>query len=107
MTEPQGFVSQMLSVSTNTITGWELNRNTPQVKYIPRIINFLGYTPLFNLAGNSLSKRLKQFMYVNGLSQKECAKKLGVDPATIQRVVEERDVHKTTRNKLQNRIVFQ
>ena len=46
-------------------------------------------------------------MYVHGLSQKECAKKLGVDPATIRRVIEESGMHKATRNKLQNQIVFQ
>ena len=72
-----------------------------------KILEYLGYTPLFQLAGNSLSKRLKQFMFVNGLSQKECARKLGIDPATIRGVLKERSVNQTTKNKLQNRIVFQ
>ena len=63
--EPQGCVGQMLSVKTDTITNWELNRNTPQVKYVPKIIKYLGYTSLFHLPGNSLSQSLKQFMYMD------------------------------------------
>jgi len=53
----QPFVAQKLNVNTLTITNWELNRNQPMGHHIPKIIEYLGYTPLFNLAGNTLSKK--------------------------------------------------
>ena len=96
----QGCVAQMLSVETDTITNWELNRNTPHIQYVPKILEYLGYTPLFDLAGNSLSKRLEQFMYVYGLTQKECARRLGVDSATISRTLNGKRVNNVTLEKI-------
>ena len=105
--EPQSCVAHLTDVDTMTITNWELNRNEPMIHHVPKIISYLGYTPLLNLAGTSLSKKLKQFMYVNGLTQKECAMRFGVDPATIRRTLDEKSVNQKTRKKLLNRISFQ
>jgi hypothetical protein len=69
-----------------------LSRNEPQVHYVPRIIEYLGYTPLFDLAGTSLGKRIGQQLFVNGLTQREFAKHVDVDPLTISRIVEEKGV---------------
>jgi DNA-binding XRE family transcriptional regulator len=96
--ESQSCVAHLLGTTTDTITNWELGRNKPMAHHTPLILTYLGYTPLLAFAGTSLSKKLKQFMYVNGLTQKECAKKLEVDPQTIGRAVDgERVFNKTTR----------
>ena len=105
--ESQSCVAHLLGTTTDTITNWELGRNKPMAHHTPLILTYLGYTPLLDFAGTSLSKKLKQFMYVNGLTQKECAEKLGIDSGTIRRVIDEKNINKKTRNKLLNHIAFQ
>jgi DNA-binding XRE family transcriptional regulator len=65
-----------------TITSWEGNATVPGVRYMPAIIQFLGYNPF--PAANSLPERLATARKVLGLSQRKMAKKMAVDPATIQ-----------------------
>ena len=50
-------VAEEIGVHEQTITGWERNATIPEVRYIPAIIEFLGYNPLSE--GSSLSERLK------------------------------------------------
>lgn len=38
-------VAQRLGVKTDTILNWEHNRTTPTLRYLPRVIAFLGYDP--------------------------------------------------------------
>jgi DNA-binding XRE family transcriptional regulator len=64
-----------------TITNWESNATLPEVRYIPAIIEFLGYDPL--PLANSLPERLVAARKRLGLSQRKMAVKLGVDPATL------------------------
>jgi DNA-binding XRE family transcriptional regulator len=85
MLESQGCVAQILKVTTDTITNRELNRHEPQIHFYPKIIEYLGYCPMFDLAGTSQAKIYKQYMFLNGLTQKEYAKELGIDPQTLKR----------------------
>ncbi|MGO9337543.1 MAG: helix-turn-helix domain-containing protein [Terracidiphilus sp.] len=64
-----------------TITGWEGNATVPEVRYMPAIIQFLGYNPL--PVGIGLPERLATERKALGLSQRKMAKRLGVDPATV------------------------
>lgn len=43
--QPQ--VALVLGVETDTVANWELGRNKLQVHYVPRIIEYLGYTSLW------------------------------------------------------------
>ena len=38
-------VAALLRVKEFTVCGWEKNKKTPAVRYLPRIIQFLGYYP--------------------------------------------------------------
>jgi DNA-binding transcriptional regulator YiaG len=78
----QSDVARVLNVSTECITYWENNRSEPQVMYYPRIIEFLKYLP-FEFDTSTLSGRLKEYRYTTGLSQKNLAKVLKIDPSTI------------------------
>ena len=78
----QGQVADQIGVHEMTITGWEVNAIVPEVRYIPAIIQFLGYNPL--PPTGSFSERLTTVRRVLGLSQRRMAEKLGVDPATVQ-----------------------
>jgi transcriptional regulator with XRE-family HTH domain len=75
-------LADKIGVDEATITNWERNATVPAIRYIPAIIRFLGYDPL--PPANSLFERLAAARRALGLSQRKMAKKLGVDPATIQ-----------------------
>lgn len=70
-------------MTTDTITNWELNRCEPEVQYFPKIIDFLGYVPF--LMGESFPERLKAYRMLKGLTQRELAQELGVDPTTVMK----------------------
>jgi transcriptional regulator with XRE-family HTH domain len=74
-------VADQIGVHETTITGWKGNATIPEVRYMPAIIQFLGYNPL--PGANSLSERLNTARRSLGLSQRKMAAKLGVDPATL------------------------
>jgi transcriptional regulator with XRE-family HTH domain len=74
-------VANQIGVHEMTITGWESNATVPEVRYMPAIIQFLGYNPL--PAASSLPERLATARRALGLSQRKMAAKLGVDPATL------------------------
>ena len=44
LSQPQ--VAKLLKVTTDTVTGWELNRHEPQQRFRQRIFRFFGYKPL-------------------------------------------------------------
>ena len=74
-------VADQIGVHEMTITLWEGNATIPEVRYIPAIIQFLGYNPL--PVASSLPERLAIARKTHGLSQRKMAQKLGVDPATL------------------------
>ena len=78
LNQPQ--VAKLMNVTTDTITNWELNRGNPTLTYIPKIISFLGYTPI------SEENRIKQYRIEKGLTQKELSKILNIDPTTLARI---------------------
>jgi DNA-binding XRE family transcriptional regulator len=39
-------VAEQIGVHELTITNWEVSATVPEVRYIPAIIQFLGYNPL-------------------------------------------------------------
>jgi transcriptional regulator with XRE-family HTH domain len=77
-------VAGKLGVTDSTIWNWETNHNSPQLRFIPRIITFLGYDP-HCMQSDSLGKRLVAYRRPLGLSQKELARRLGTDPTTLGR----------------------
>ena len=92
LSQPQ--VAQITKVETDTVTNWELNRNEPQVNHLPKIISFLGYIP--KLDEDNL---IKEYRIKRGLSQKEMAKTLQINPATLSSV--ERGKGKRTNKNIQ------
>jgi len=75
-------VADHIGVDKITITNWERNTSVPAIRYIPAIIQFLGYDP--QPPTGSFSERLATARRALGLSQRKMAEKLGVDPATLQ-----------------------
>jgi transcriptional regulator with XRE-family HTH domain len=69
-------VAEQIGVHELTITSWEGNATVPEVRYIPAIIQFLGYNPL--PAARSLPERLATARRALGLSQRKMAAKLAL-----------------------------
>jgi len=78
LSQPQ--VAKIINVTTDSITNWELNRGTPNLNLIPKIISFLGFVPSFN------ENEIKQYRVQKGISQKELSEILNIDPTTLSRI---------------------
>ncbi|MFF5383378.1 helix-turn-helix domain-containing protein [Pedobacter suwonensis] len=75
-------VARICGVTEDCIRNWEKNQSIPQIQFFQHIINFFGYMPIaFDL--DTLSGRLKTYRHINGLSQKQFGKILGIDGATV------------------------
>jgi transcriptional regulator with XRE-family HTH domain len=82
-------VALTIGVDTMTICNWEKDRGGPELHFIPRIINFLGYElPLPQPA--TLGERIKRYRYLRGISQKELARQIGIDQGTLSRAERDR-----------------
>jgi len=75
-------VARICGVTEDCITNWEKNRSIPQIQYFPHIISFLGYLP-FKVDLTTLSGKLKAHRCINGLTQKQLGKIVGVDGTTV------------------------
>jgi transcriptional regulator with XRE-family HTH domain len=76
-------VAKIIGVSTETITNWENERKAPQIKFFPKIIEFLGYNP-YRIDISTQGGRIKFYRYQKGLSQRGLAKLLRVESSTIK-----------------------
>ena len=77
----QKAVAKKLRVNQFTLINWEKDRTGPEVRYLPRIIAFLGYDPFPH--GQSLGGRITARRRTMGLSIKRLAKVLGFDEGTL------------------------
>jgi transcriptional regulator with XRE-family HTH domain len=89
-------VASQIEVNKDTIYNWETNRTEPEVRLIPRIIEFLGYTPYD--ATWSFGQRLRAIRTALGLSQEHMAKRAGLDEGTVAKW--ETGKHRPTKTKL-------
>jgi transcriptional regulator with XRE-family HTH domain len=76
-------LADRLGVTESTVTNWELNRTTPALRFLPRIIGLLGGDP--STPGASLGERLKAWRHRAGVPQGRFARLIGIDPATLSR----------------------
>ena len=74
-------VAEQIGVCEPSVFNWEANTSQPDFRYMPAIIRFLGYNPL--PPAKSMGGRLVRQRTSLGLSQKECAERLGVDSSTL------------------------
>jgi transcriptional regulator with XRE-family HTH domain len=78
-------VAVAIGVDTNTVTNWEKGHSQPELRFIPRIIEFLGYEP----DGSnpvSLGEKVKRYRCLEGISQNVLAQRIGIDPTTLRRL---------------------
>ncbi len=76
-------VAAQIGADESSIFNWEANRGQPQLRYMPAVIGFLGYNPLPK--ATDLAGRLVRHRTSLGLTQKQAAQQIGVDPSTLAR----------------------
>ena len=76
-------VARILQVNKDTICNWKNNHKSPELVYLPKIIDLLGYAPYFGPCCSRGEKivRYREFL---GVSQKVLAKYIGVDPSIVE-----------------------
>ena len=65
-----------------TISNWEIDRTSPQRRFMPRIVAFQACSP-YDTQSQTLGKRIIACRRAMGLSQKELTRRLSVDPSTL------------------------
>lgn len=76
-------IALQLGVNESTVLNWENNACAPAIRFIPRIIEFLGYDRC--PAPQSLPERLVAKRRHLGLSRRRLAQRLNVDEGTMAR----------------------
>ena len=67
-----------------SVCNWEVNRTSPALRFVPRIVEFLGYVPN-DSQPESLGQQIVAVRRRLGLNQRIVAEKLDVDPSTLGR----------------------
>ena len=76
-------VAERLGLDDCTIGNWEKDRTYPAVRFLPRLIHYLGYSPFPH--PKAIGERLRSKREAMGLSRKRLAALLGIDDGTLQR----------------------
>jgi transcriptional regulator with XRE-family HTH domain len=76
-------VAQKVGVNKTSVFNWEANTSAPDIRYMPSIIDFLGYNPLRE--AKDCGERLVRYRTTLGMTQKAAAGQLGVDQGTLAR----------------------
>ncbi|MFC1855839.1 helix-turn-helix transcriptional regulator [Thermodesulfobacteriota bacterium] len=79
----QKAVSKIIGVQEETIWTWESNLFSPNLRCIPKIIDFLGYIPKNAPIFKSIKNRITLYRTLRGITQRELAKEVGVNESTI------------------------
>jgi transcriptional regulator with XRE-family HTH domain len=97
-------VAAAIGVDNGTITNWEKWRSEPELRFIPKIIEFLGYRP-DGTKPVSLGETIRHYRQMRGISQKELARELGIDPSTLAKYEVDKNKRCTALGGLLKRLV--
>lgn len=84
-------VAELIGVDKTSVFNWEANASSPELKFIPAIVDFLGYDPLPE--AQTWGERLVRHRSLLGLTQKQAAEKIGIDPLHLVGVSVTIDIH--------------
>ena len=76
-------VAKLLKTNSTSIHNWENNLSQPFLQALSEIINFIGFCPYDSSL--PIFQKLIIWRSFNGISQKEMAELIGVDPSTLAR----------------------
>jgi DNA-binding XRE family transcriptional regulator len=91
-------VAKLIGVERDCIYNWENDVSKPQIHFIPKIIEFLGYMP-FDVKVETLGDRIIEYRKKHGLTQRKLAQILTVNKSTVRDW--ERNMHKPNKKLLE------
>ena len=97
-------VADLVGITEECMTNWENGKSVPQIQYMPKLIQFLGYNPL-ELDDNTLAGRIKNYRVTQGLSHKKMGKLIGVDASTIAAWESAKSIPKELNIELINKVI--
>jgi transcriptional regulator with XRE-family HTH domain len=74
-------VAREIGCSKASLLNWEKGHAEPELRFLPAILRFLGYDPRPEPA--TLGGRIRAAREAAGLSERELARRLGLDPGTL------------------------
>lgn len=74
--------AKLLTVTEDCYFNWEGGKAFPQIQYMPKITEFLGYMPV-EIDVMVFMGKVKYYRFIKGLSHKKMGKLLGVDATTV------------------------
>ena len=77
-------VAEKLGIRTYTIRGWEYNQYSPEIRHMPKIIEFLGYVP-WNTFAKTIGEKITAYCKLHGITKQELAQQLDIHPYTVSR----------------------
>lgn len=77
----QAEVAKIVGCDTTTITNWEKGHSATRTNHLAGVVRILGFNPL--PTGNTIAERLVTHRKARGLTQKQFASDLGVDPTSL------------------------
>lgn len=81
----QSRLAERLGAQTDTVRNWERGRSGPTLRYRSAILEFLGYDPAPD-EPTTLGEKLRKYRMHRGITQKELARQVGIDPTTLSRL---------------------
>ena len=78
----QSDVAKLLGAYTSTVNTWENGHFAPDVRFMPKIIEFLGYQR-FGVPPTTFPARLKAARVAAGLTRRQLAAWIRVHPGTV------------------------
>jgi transcriptional regulator with XRE-family HTH domain len=76
-------VAKIIGCHEMTVVNWEKGYASPRINHLPKVVEFLGFNPLQKC--DTLAQQMVSHRKSFGITQKEFARKLGVDPSTLGR----------------------
>ena len=64
----------MFDANKDSIANWEKSRFGPSIEFLPKIFEFLGYTPKDLFKAETLPEKILYYRQIHGITQKELAK---------------------------------
>lgn len=86
-------LTKMLDVKEVTIWGWENTVGTPVIHFFPKIIEFLGYDPLFDNS-ETLKAKIENYRRLHGISYRNLSKRIGMSYNVFLKFVNGKNVSK-------------
>ncbi|MDR3403533.1 MAG: helix-turn-helix transcriptional regulator [Chthoniobacter sp.] len=77
-------MAKIIGCDEMNVVNWEKGHRSSRVNHMAGVVEFLGFNPFQN--GETIAHRLVDHRKSLGITQKEFARQIGIDPSTLARM---------------------